>query len=213
MSIMVDTVTQDELPGVASVLSRAFRDNPGFAGILRGDSPERRERVLFGCMLGFARAVLRHGAIEVVRRDGMLVAASLVLPPGAFPMPVRGQLTTASGVLRSRPGRAHRFARADYEMHKRHPLAPHHYLWFLGVEPQRQGQGLGSELLRSLTSRADAQQQPCYLETDRERNVGLYQGHGFEVLGEAVLPGMDTRMWFMHRPAVPSGASLERCGP
>ena len=198
---MVETITQDDLPGVATVLSRAFRDNPGFCGILRGDSARRRERVLFGCMLGFARAVLRHGAVEVVRRDGVPVAASLVLPPGSFPMPVRGQLTTASGVLRSRPGRAHRFARADYEMHKRHPRGLYHYLWFLGVEPEHQGHGVGSELLRSFTAKADSEQQPCYLETDRERNVGFYQRHGFELLAESILPGMDTRMWFMQRNA------------
>ena len=157
--------------------------------------------MLFGCMLGFARAVLRHGAVEVVRHDGVPVAASLVLPPGSFPMPVRGQLTTASGVLRSRPGRAHRFARADYEMHKRHPRGLYHYLWFLGVEPEHQGRGLGSELLRSFTAKADSEQQPCYLETDRERNVGFYQRHGFELLGESILAGMDTRMWFMQRAA------------
>jgi hypothetical protein len=55
MSRVVETITQDDLPGVATVLSRAFRDNPGFCGILRGDSPTRRERVLLGCMLGFHR--------------------------------------------------------------------------------------------------------------------------------------------------------------
>lgn len=204
MARVIETITQGDLSGVATVLSRAFRDNPSFCGILRGDSPRRRERVLPGCMLGFARAVLRHGAIEVVRRDGVPVAASLVLPPGSFPMPVRGQLTIASGVLRSRPARAHRFALANHEMHKRHPGGLHHYLWFLGVEPEHQGRGLGSELLRSFTAKADSAQQPCYLETDLERNVGFYRGHGFELLGESILPGMDTRLWFMQRAGAQS---------
>lgn len=209
MVLMVEAATQNDLPAVAAVLSRAFRDNPGLGGILRGDDAERRERVLLGCMLGFARGVRRHGRIEVIRRDGALVGASLVLPPGRFPMPLPGQLSVASGVVRSRLGRAHRFIRADREMHKSHPRGPHHYLWFLGVDPEHQGRGLGSELLRALTARADAERQPCYLETDVQRNVGLYQGHGFQLLGERIVPGMDARMWFMQR-AVPASLELRR---
>lgn len=116
-------------------------------------------------------------------------------------MPLRGQLTVARGVLISRAGRAYRFARADHEMRRCHPRGPHHYLWFLGVEPRYQGRGLGSELVRSLTARADAGGDACYLETDVERNVGLYQGHGFRVVDTRVLPGMDTQMWFMQRAA------------
>lgn len=196
---MIETIRDENLPEVAAVLSRAFRDNPGLGGILRGDPPDKRAHVLFGCMLGFARAALRHGTVEVVRHDGRLVAASLVLPPGAFPMPLSGQLTTATGVLRTRPGRAHRFARAEHELRKRHLPGLHYYLWFLGVEPEHQGRGLGSELLRSLIARADAEAMPCYLETDLERNVALYRRHGFEVLGESIVAGMDARMWFMHR--------------
>jgi ribosomal protein S18 acetylase RimI-like enzyme len=198
--MMVEKIEARELPAVAAVLSRAFRDNPGLGGILRGDSADKRERVLLGCMLGFARAVLRHGTIEAVRHDGNVVAASLVLPPGAFPLPMRGQLSTAAGVLRSRPARVLRFARAAHELRKVHPPGPHYYLWFLGVEPEQWGRGLGSSLLRSLTARADAEQLPCYLETDRERAVGLYQGHGFRVCGEGLVPGMNARMWFMQRP-------------
>jgi ribosomal protein S18 acetylase RimI-like enzyme len=198
---VVETATHTDLAAVAGVLSRAFRDNPGLGGILRGDDAVSRQRVLSGCMLGFARAVLRHGRIDVIRQGGVLVGASLVLPPGSFPMPFRGQVSVAAGIARSRLGRLHRFARADREMHRNHPRDPHHYLWFLGVEPGHQGRGLGSELLRSLTVRADSAQQPCYLETDVERNIGLYRGHGFQVLGERIVPGMDVRMWFMRRPA------------
>jgi ribosomal protein S18 acetylase RimI-like enzyme len=156
-------------------------------------------------MLGFSRAVLRHGTVEVAKHDGAMVAASLVLPPGAFPMPVRGKLTTAAAVLRSRPGRTHRFARAEHELHKQHLRGLHYYLWFLGVDPEHQGRGFGSELLRSLTAKADSDKMPCYLETDRERNVGLYRRHGFEVLGQSVVAGMDAQMWFMRRPVERSG--------
>ena len=76
-------------------------------------------------------------------------------------------------------------------MHTNHPSTPHWYLWMLGVEPALQGQGLGSELLRSLTAKVDAAGELSYLETDRERCIGLYQGHGFQVMSDAVLPGVN----------------------
>jgi ribosomal protein S18 acetylase RimI-like enzyme len=49
------------------------------------------------------------------------------------------------------------------------------YLQFLGVEPSRQGQGLGSSLISAMTARADAEGLRCYLDTFQPRNVPLYQ--------------------------------------
>jgi hypothetical protein len=37
----------------------------------------------------------------------------------------------------------------------------------------------------------------AYLETDKARNVGLYQRFGFEVVGEQAVLGMPN--WFMRR--------------
>ena len=79
---------------------------------------------------------------------------------------------------------------------------PHWYLSTLGVDPPRQGQGVGSALLRPVLARADAAGLPCYLETDKARNVPFYQKHGFEVVEEGVLPGDGGyRYWTMKRPA------------
>lgn len=83
--------------------------------------------------------------------------------------------------------------------HARHAPDKHWYLYFLGVDPARQGQGIGSCLLREVLPQADRQRIPCYLETSAERNVGFYQKHGFRVLSEAVLFDDGPRMWFMRR--------------
>lgn len=83
--------------------------------------------------------------------------------------------------------------------HARHAPDKHWYLYFLGVDPARQGQGTGGRLLREVLPQADAQRVPCYLEISAERNVGFYQKHGFKVMSEAVLPDNGPRMWFMRR--------------
>jgi GNAT superfamily N-acetyltransferase len=75
----------------------------------------------------------------------------------------------------------------------------HLYLQWLGVEPSRQGQGLGSALLHPVLERADSEGLPCYLETFKPRNVPLYQRHGFEIMLEEVEPQSGCRGWAMLR--------------
>ncbi|TDD38748.1 GNAT family N-acetyltransferase [Saccharopolyspora elongata] len=81
----------------------------------------------------------------------------------------------------------------------RHPRGRAHlYLPFLGVRPQRRGEGLGSALLADRLARADAEGAPAYLEASSPRNRPLYERHGFRELGEpVVLPGGPTvrPMW------------------
>ena len=65
-----------------------------------------------------------------------------------------------------------------------HPHTDHHYLWFLGVQPEWHGTGVGSRLLRHGLAAADRDGQPAYLDATSEHNVRLYERHGFEVVGE-----------------------------
>jgi ribosomal protein S18 acetylase RimI-like enzyme len=115
----------------------------------------------------------------------------------------------ATGVIRGGPDVTLRFLRLDRETRKRHPHYDHWYLWFLGVDPERQGQGIGSVLLRSLSAKAEASGVPCYLETDKLSSVRIYERHGYVVHSEEVFPNFDLRIWFMNRPEKkPRSASM-----
>lgn len=201
MSASVEPLLHADIDRAAGVLARAFRDNPGMLALFRGDTPARRLELLGPCMAGFVKAVLRFGTAEVVKDAGDIVAVSLSFGPGKFPPPFRSQFTMAAGPVRAGLTRALRFARIDQEMRRRHPHFRHWYLWFLGVEPGRQGQGLGSLLLKSLSERARTDGVPCYLETDKQSSVRLYQKHGYIVEKEEVLPGIELMLWFMTRPS------------
>jgi ribosomal protein S18 acetylase RimI-like enzyme len=69
----------------------------------------------------------------------------------------------------------------------------------IGVEPARQGRGLGSALLESGLGRADRDNVAVFLGTNTERNLPLYERHGFEVLGEEPVPGGGPPTWAMLR--------------
>jgi GNAT superfamily N-acetyltransferase len=61
---------------------------------------------------------------------------------------------------------------------------PHWYLGYLGTRRDRQGQGLGTQMLREVLAGADADGMPAYLESSSERNLPLYERNGFRVVGE-----------------------------
>ena len=77
---------------------------------------------------------------------------------------------------------------------------PHWHLARLGVEPVHQGQGIGSTLVRQMTTRADAEGMACWLFTFAPRNVPIYEHLGFHVTLDTTLPRSGLRLWAMARP-------------
>jgi GNAT superfamily N-acetyltransferase len=86
------------------------------------------------------------------------------------------------------------------EMGRYHPQEPHWYLPLIGVEPSRQGQGLGSTLLRTSLSRCDADGLPAYLESSNPRNQPLYEQHGFQAIGEIKIRNCPPIVPMLRRP-------------
>jgi ribosomal protein S18 acetylase RimI-like enzyme len=77
---------------------------------------------------------------------------------------------------------------------------PHWHLTWLGVEPGQQGQGIGSTLVRQMTTRADAEGVACWLFTFAARNVPIYEHLGFQVTLDTLLPASGLRLWVMALP-------------
>lgn len=64
-----------------------------------------------------------------------------------------------------------------------HPKDDCWYLTMIAVDPARQGQGLGSLLMKEAVARCDDQGLPAFLESSNPQNISLYERHGFEVMG------------------------------
>lgn len=71
----------------------------------------------------------------------------------------------------------------DEQMNRYHPREPHWYLVIMGVEPARQGQGIGSKLLGHTLALCDQDSTLAYLESTNPKNIPLYKHYGFELLG------------------------------
>ena len=106
-------------------------------------------------------------------------AAALWLPPGVEP-----DLETMFSALADVPeAKGEVLAKVGEQIRSYHPEDPHWYLAAVGVDPSRQGEGLGSAMIKEGLRLCDAQGLPAYLESSNPRNIPLYERHGFEVIG------------------------------
>ena len=79
-------------------------------------------------------------------------------------------------------------------------LGPYIHLLIMGVSQEFQGKGFGGQLLRAVIEKAEIEELPIYLETQKEANVSLYEKYGFSVKKKVILPDpLNLPMWLMIR--------------
>ena len=61
------------------------------------------------------------------------------------------------------------------------------YLWFIGVDPQHQHEGIGSNLLKEVIADAAKKDLPVYLETSTLKNLPWYKKFEFEIYNQLEL--------------------------
>lgn len=183
---------------VARTLARSFATDPVVDWFVRDDA--RREKAL-NQWFDFAVKKLGLPGREVWMSDDAGAVALWIPPPqdtmqlslvdeiAAIPM-------FLSVVSFQRLGRMQRL-RAAFDAN--HPKAPHWYLFFLAVDPDRQGQGLGSAILRATLDAIDARGEAAYLEASSQKNVPLYLRHGFEIVSEFRPQDDGPNLWGMWR--------------
>lgn len=170
-----------ELPEVASLLARAFTDDPLWTWALaRADAAERRAR-----LDRFFAALLRHGLWrhELVWAVAGAGAAAWA-PPERWRFGLLEQARMAPAVLGAFGGAVGRLLRLQHRVERAHLREPHYYLFAIGVDPAHQGRGVGAALLAPMLARCDAEAMPAYLESSNPANLTFYRRHGFVAMGE-----------------------------
>jgi len=79
---------------------------------------------------------------------------------------------------------------------KLQPQKPMNYLWFIGVDPQKQGDGIGSQLMEEIIQYSEKMQKPIYLETSTLSNLPWYEKFGFSIYNELDL---SYKLYFLNR--------------
>lgn len=189
----VRPVEPDDHDALCGVLARAFEEDP----IQRWAFPEPRLRDRYGDAF-FRWSLWRCADQSVSWTTDDRAGAALWTLPDRWAVSA-GQLLKLTrltgGGLR---WRAPLVAWGLGAVERRHPRDRHLYLAVLGVDPVRQGAGIGSALLAPGLRLCDEEMMAAYLETGKEQNLGFYGRYGFAVVGDLRLPA-GPRVWLMRR--------------
>jgi GNAT superfamily N-acetyltransferase len=194
----VRAARRDEAALLGEVLADAFAEDPVFTWLipqqLRGR--DDRLRTFFTSM---SRSYLRRGKPCYLSGDAS--AAALWSAPGGWTMGLSEMaLEAVPNVLAFRL-RVFDALRTQLQIERLHTAqsTPHWYLGYLGTRHDRQGQGLGTQMLRQVLDGADTDSVPAYLESSNERNLTVYERNGFRVVGELQALGNGPTLWRMWR--------------
>jgi ribosomal protein S18 acetylase RimI-like enzyme len=189
------------LDEAAAIQGRTFFDDPLFEFVLP-DEALRRAHLPWLMRVGIALGT-RLGHVHTT--SGAMLGHAVWLPPGETHlsddrMAEAGFRDAETRIGASALGRFGAFMEQAAATHERLLPGPHWYLLILGVDLHVQGRGIGGSLIQPTLSRADADGLPCYLETAKERNLGFYRRHGFEVAEEQTIEAGGPTVWSMIRP-------------
>ncbi len=188
---MIRPLRHDDVAPLAGVLARAFDDDPPF--LWSQPDPARRAKRLRR-MYGGRLETLWAEPESATTDDRAGVA--LWAPPDGWRVPPREMVRALPAVVGPRVLPMLAGMRRVEELH---PRTPHLYLAVLGVDPPRQGGGIGGALLQPGLDRCDREAVPAFLETAKERNVGYYERFGFRVTHVVKLPRGGPPIWLMWR--------------
>lgn len=73
------------------------------------------------------------------------------------------------------------------------------YIFQFGVTPAKQGLGLGSKIMRAVLNWFDSEKIVCYLETQKDVNVEIYNHFGFALKSIDTLPNKNIKQFAMLR--------------
>lgn len=191
-------VKKKDLPQCARVLARAFYDYPMYKYIL-GEQHSRENietttrffiTYAFYYAKVFASSPEIEGVVSFVDYQDYKINLFRFFRCGGL------------SLARLGPEVGKRYA--DYDrfytkVHKQIIKEPHKYIMFIGVDPDKQGQGFGSRLLRPILHLARDKGYPVYLETHSEQNVDIYRNFGFKLAATNPLPNSDVIMYSMLR--------------
>lgn len=169
--------SSSDKPAILDILTKSFDDNKSVNYVVKQDQ-HRIERIRKLMEYSFNMC---EAFGEVWISDDQQ-ACALIL----FPDRKRSSLRTVLWDLKLAHsviglGRVGGVLKREALIKANHPKEPFAYLWFVGVNPQSQGKGIGSAFMHEVISECESKRRPIYLETSMERNLPFYKKFGFEV--------------------------------
>ena len=200
----IQPLTREVIDRATITLERAFSTDPMFTWIFpdpiqRSQSLRRLNRVPLEYGLRYGHVTQSNNGLAIaiwIPPDRPMTMGRMVRS-GALKMPFR----IGFGPFAKFMGANEIMGR----LHKKYVPEPHWQLLIVGVDPELQGRGLGTALVKEGLARADRANCPCYRDTSKEQNLAFYERLGFAVVEATALGDGGPTGWAMRRD--PRGSS------
>ena len=192
-------VSKKDVDRLAEVATDAYRDYPLHNWLMGGEYDAKASQLLMQITL------------KTMTEDAVIYADSeeingfaAWLPFGftgnkALPFIMNGGLRL---ILHSGIGMIGRLQSYEkYAMNLKKEFTDHYdgYLFNLSVKKDAQGKGIASKLMRPMLEFCDRENMVCYLETNKESNVSMYEHFGFETAKQETVPKSNVMHYAMTR--------------
>lgn len=192
-------VTTNDLDKLAEVAADAYRDYPLHIWFANGEYDDEMSRLIM------------KTSLRTMTKDALIYADSeeingfaVWLPFGftgerTIPFLTNGglELLFHSGI--SIIGKLRSYEKTAMNIKKEITNNFDWYLYNLSVRQESQGKGIASKLMRPMLDFCDREKMVAYLETNKEKNVGMYEHYGFELKKEVIIPKSNISHYAMIR--------------
>jgi ribosomal protein S18 acetylase RimI-like enzyme len=198
-------LTPDFIKEACKVAGSAFQDDP-VTVFSYPDDGERRQKLQYGFYVVYKYGI-KHGLAYATSKN--LEGITIWLPPkkvyqSIWSMMRYGMFHTMRKAGLKIKAMKRTMAIFNYEDEKHKELVPYGHWYFqnIAVKPEEQRKGYGGLLISTMIKNIESDGLPIYVETNTEKNVSIYQKHGFEILEHVMIPKTDVPLWCMLRNPV-----------
>lgn len=190
-----------DLDEAVDVLVAAFAHDPLVAALFPDPADRRRATpTLFRVILAPDIRLGRVWGAGIPGGGAALSGVAVWHLPGERGRSWRGMVDAAAGQIRLLPwavqlARGWEVQSSVDRMQRAGGARQRAHLYFLGVRPEAQGQGVASSLVRPVLDRHPR----AWTETQNARNVPLYEHLGFRVFGSEDASRLGVRVWALQR--------------
>ncbi|MFT3980623.1 MAG: GNAT family N-acetyltransferase [Ferruginibacter sp.] len=169
--------TISDKPIVSAILAEAFDQNNSVNYIVKQDE-NRRQRIRWLMDYSFD-ACYASGEVFLSNNKE---ACALILYPDRQKFSLSNVMADLKFILRvSSITRLRKLLNREKKIKALQPKGKLCYIWFIGVAPGLQGNGIGSSLLSGILDHCSSSDRTICLETSVTSNISWYKKHGFYI--------------------------------